>query len=1023
MRFSSFYPPAIGVQGSAPSITLGDLGYTGDPDATNGATVGTNLRLVGGTVVATDAAILNSAVTINGSGVISGIGTGSGAVIANSILESSLNAGRLVNLSGAGVFNSLANITTRNLSQLNGRTADQLTYVSGGATVESLRPAQALATVGARSGTNLYRTDGTTVMTQAEVRTAEGMILNQGSLATQSAVTPAQLPYATVANSFPDEDFSSSIISVNAGAYFGYANTAAAAAAGVSVDTDTRDVLQVIKSLKTPVYTGTAAAGYQLNAFAVANYIGVAAGGKFRFTSKYLIKDTFTGMLRARIYFTGPTGADLASGTQVTSIMADRRTVAQVGDLVGEFDIQVTVPTGASRMYFAYFLDFSAKVGGNSAAIAHVAKPGVRFVTDFAGLDTNAVRLGTNVRRADGTTLVAESHVLNSAVTIDGSGILTNIGTAGVVVNNNRITLSASGVLSGGGTSAQVNLGSLPGTITASQIQDGTITAAEIAPGTITAAEINDGAITSLKLASNSVTSGKIPVGSLIKLGEGSSTVILDGGATSSKRISVGNALPDAAPFSVTNTGKLKATDWELFDADGSLMLSKDGPTENFRLAILGRGANAPSQSSYSTSIKGIGSTAGATTSANTATLRVGDDSVVDIDLEWDLSTAFGTTYASFPSTVVFNLYRRFSTDNVTWGSWASQGTQTFTKAVSGASTTTYVVVETTLSSYPGEATVTSAVAATVIKPKMTISNASMSAGYYQFCVVDSGTFPTGPMSSCPIVMTFVDNDLTPSFIISDLPVGPVPFVNPTSGFKNLVIVSGPYAVYTSTDIIKVTADWIILSTPEGLTRTIPNFDYSLDLDNAVGVGSSAAALPITDTWMYIWAVSNGKLDNTGDGIVLSSSYTSAVITTHRYKCLVGAAYYEAGTGGVRSFIQLGNIVEYTDVAGAAITSGNVGSLTTPTWHEASTSTAVPPLALCREIKLHVSKRSGSVMVAPTDSYGAYNTSNANTTPPIVVGGSDEAVTTTLIRKTANIYYAANDANSRVTARGFSLLI
>lgn len=979
MRFSSFYPPATGVQGSAPSITLGGLGYTGDLNATNGATVGTNLRLSGGSVVATDAAILNSAVTIDGgTGIISGIGT-SGVAVRNANIGVNTTTGVITGIgTGDGTVVRNANITISSAGALSG---------AGGGTVT-------IAGLGYTGHPQATR--------------------NTGALADQNTVTPAQLPYATVANSFPDEDFSSSIISVNAGATF------ATAAAGVAFDADTRDVMQVIKSLKTPVYTGEAAAAYQLNTFAAASYIGVASGGKFRFTSKYLVKNGFTGMLRARMYFTGPTGANLTVRPEDTQVIVDRRSVAQVGDLVGEFDIQATVPVGASRMYFAYFLDFSAKPGvGNSSAIAHVAKPGVRFVTDFAGLDTNAVRLGTNVRRADGTTLVTEAAVLNSAVSINANGTLTGAGAGQVTLTSLTGTVGTSQIAANAITATQIAANA----VTSSQLASGAVTTAKIAADAITAAEIAPGAITSAELASNSVTSGKIPVGSLIKLGEGSSTVILDGNAASSKRISVGNALPDAAPFSVTNTGKLKATDWELFDADGSLMLSKDGPTENFRLAILGRGANAPSQTSYTTSIKGLGSTAGATTSANTATLRVGDDSVVDIDLEWDLSTALGTTYASFPSTVVFNLYRRFSTDNATWGSWTSQGTQTFTKALSGASTTTYVVVETTLSSYPGEAAVTSAVAATVIKPKMTISNASMPAGYYQFCVVDSGTFPTGPMSSCPIVMTFVDDDLTPSFIISDLPVGPVPFVNPTSGFKNLVIVSGPYAVYTSTDIIKVTADWIILSTPEGLTRTIPNFDYSLDLDNTVGVGSSAAALPITDTWMYIWAVSNGKLDNTGDGIVLSSSYTSAVITTHRYKCLVGAAYYEAGTGGVRSFIQLGNIVEYTDVAGATITSGNVGSLTTPTWHEASTSTAVPPLALCREIKLHVSKRSGSVMVAPTDSYGAYNTSNANTTPPIVVGGSDEAVTTTLIRKTANIYYAANDANSRVTARGFSLLI
>jgi hypothetical protein len=54
---------------------------------------------------------------------------------------------RVNNLDGSGNLTSLSNINTRSLSLLTGRTADQLTYVSGGATVESLRPGEAGANV------------------------------------------------------------------------------------------------------------------------------------------------------------------------------------------------------------------------------------------------------------------------------------------------------------------------------------------------------------------------------------------------------------------------------------------------------------------------------------------------------------------------------------------------------------------------------------------------------------------------------------------------------------------------------------------------------------------------------------------------------------------------------------------------------------------------------------------------------------------------------------------------------------
>ena len=908
MRFSSFHPPATGVQGSAPSITLGGLGYTGDLNATNGATVGTNLRLVGGTVIATDAAILNSAVTIDsGTGIISGIGT-SGVPVRNANIGVNTSTGVITGI-GTGDGQVVRN-----------------------------------ANIGVNTSTGVISGIGTgdgTVVRNANigVNTSTGVISGIGTG-----------DGTVVRNANIGVDTSTGVISG-----IGAGDGTVVRNANILINAGTG----VISGIGTG--TGTAVSNSRITLSAA----GVLTGGG---TSAQIDLGSLQGAVgTSQIAADAITATQIATGAVTSSELASGAvTTAKIAaDAITSNEIAVGAVT-------------SSELASGAVTTAKIAADAIT---------SNEIAVGA----------VTSSEL--------ASGAVTTAKIAADAITSNEIAVGA---------------------VTSSELASGAVTTAKIAADAITAAEIAPGAITSAELASNSVTSGKIPVGSLIKLGEGSSTVILDGNASSSKRISVGNALPDAAPFSVTNTGKLKATDWELFDADGSLMLSKEGPTENFRLAILGRGANAPSQASYTTSIKGVGSTAGATTSVNTATIRVGDDSVVDIDLEWDLSTALGTTYASFPSTVVFDVYRRFSTDNTTWGSWTSQGTQTFTKAGSGASTTTYVVLETTLSSYPGEPTVTSAIVASVIKPKMTISNATMAAGYYQFCVVDSGAFPTGPMSACPIVMTFVDDDLTPSFIISDLPVGPVPFVNPTSGFKNLVIVSGPYNLDTSTDVIKVTADWIILSTPEGLTRTIPNFDYSLDLDNTIGVGSSAATLPLSDSWMYIWAVSNGKLDNTGDGIVLSNSASSAVITTHRYKCLVGAAYYLAGTGGVRSFIQLGNEVEYTDVAGAEIISGSSGSTTTPTWTTTDSGVmaiAVPPLTICREIKLHVSKRGGTIIVAPDGSYGSQTGSSSNTAPPIVLTGSDTAITTTLIRRYTTIAYAASDSNARVTARGFSLLI
>lgn len=90
---------------------------------------------------------------------------------------------RLNNLSDAGQFNSLANVSTKPLSLLDGRTADFISYTTGG-TVNSLKPGEA--------GANI-----------TESRIASG-IFGQGPLATASAVGSQYLVTPDSANRFPD---------------------------------------------------------------------------------------------------------------------------------------------------------------------------------------------------------------------------------------------------------------------------------------------------------------------------------------------------------------------------------------------------------------------------------------------------------------------------------------------------------------------------------------------------------------------------------------------------------------------------------------------------------------------------------------------------------------------------------------------------------------------------------------------------------------------------------------------------
>lgn len=212
--------------GGGGQVTIGGLGYAGDLNATWGAVLGSNLRNSAATIVLADADVITgqgTAAAITGQGALAtksavnlastevlnkslanldstantkldGIETGAtvGGVFDTNLREttggtfatlanfktslgtaaaitgqaawatSTIPTARLNNLDNSGNLASLANITTRNLSQLNGR-----------------------------AWTNLFRADGTTAITDAAAITSLGTaaaIAGQGALATKGSV-------------------------------------------------------------------------------------------------------------------------------------------------------------------------------------------------------------------------------------------------------------------------------------------------------------------------------------------------------------------------------------------------------------------------------------------------------------------------------------------------------------------------------------------------------------------------------------------------------------------------------------------------------------------------------------------------------------------------------------------------------------------------------------------------------------------------------------------------------------------
>lgn len=225
------------------------------------------------------------------------------------------------------------------------------------------------------------------------------LIAGQGALAVQNTVTALQVPYANIANSFGDEDFNTTLITPSAGAV-------------IDTTAETTGTLGVIRSIKSPVGAGKAAGAQdQFTTFgSSAQYVGVTPGGRFRFTGRAMVKAGFTGLLRQLLYFVGPTGATVGGPTVLTYV--DCRAVAQPATAVVDMDQQVTVPSGAVKAYFVYLLDWSSSLA--NAAYVLVAKPGMRFVTDFGALTPDAVRLGSNVRQSNGITPVTDATAITS---------------------------------------------------------------------------------------------------------------------------------------------------------------------------------------------------------------------------------------------------------------------------------------------------------------------------------------------------------------------------------------------------------------------------------------------------------------------------------------------------------------------------------------------------------------------------------------------------------------------------------
>jgi hypothetical protein len=189
---------------------------------------------------------------------------------------------------------------------------------------------------------------------------------------------------------------------------------------------------------------------------------------------------------------------------------------------------------------------------------------------------------------------------------------------------------------------------------------------------------------------------------------------------------------------------------------------------------------------------------------------------------------------------------------------------------------------------------------------------------------------------------------------------------------------------------------------------------------NGLDTGTEA-----NSTWYNVWVIWNGATA----AALLSISATSPTMPAgYTNKVRVGAIRNDA-SGNLWRLTQIGRRVQIATgtnpATPPAMITGSSGSVSTPTWTAVATGNFVPPTAgiICGTMNGWQSDNRG-VMVAPNNSYGAWNSASN----PAPLGTMNNGITgSTIVSNTpfsfvlesTNIYYASNHSNAGLYLEGW----
>lgn len=254
-----------------------------------------------------------------------------------------------------------------------------------------------------------------------------------------------------------------------------------------------------------------------------------------------------------------------------------------------------------------------------------------------------------------------------------------------------------------------------------------------------------------------------------------------------------------------------------------------------------------------------------------------------------------------------------------------------------------------------------------------------------------------------------VEYDGTDAVLLDQLPTAVNNLVGVSGAAKKLrVSTTGTSAVVT------VTADELIVESASNSYSTLRSVAVSPSFAAAGvnGLDVGAANNQAASTWHNVWVIWNAT---TVAGLLSLSATAPTLPSGYTHKAWVAAVRTD-GTANKYplSFSKSGRYSQYKVAAGSnlltlpLVASGIQGAINTPTYIPVSVAPLVPPSASKIVIVATTGTGTGTLLVAPNNSFGASN--SATNPPPLVVGQSGTGTTNTgfisMILESGSVYVA-----------------